>query len=185
MICFIHCAPVAGESGCIYSLPGWAGSAFPLTIHSESWNLYLQYYTVMLNPISSYTHKHSSTDQYVIDYLLSSTGTMSITTIYLASGSSPDMLICITGNILLRNQKGVDNSLQTELQCEKSLAHLPALVMIISVVALWNFIHRSRCSSVTVHPLEAVTSRCLFSLLNGLVLLLTAIPSALRTQQRS
>lgn len=61
----------------------------------------------------------------------------------------------------------------------KHPTHLPALVIIISVVALWNFIHRSLCNKVTVHPFDAVTSRCLLSpLVNDLLLLFTAIPSA-------
>ena len=71
--CFSQTDPLAGLSGWTYNLPGSAGSALPVTTHSESWNL----------------------------YLLSPTGTMSITMIYLESGSRPDTLILMTGNILL------------------------------------------------------------------------------------
>lgn len=73
--CFSHTVPVEGLSGCTYnrplSLP--IGSAFPVITHSESWNL----------------------------YLLSPTGTISITMAYLWLGLSPDTLTFTTGNILL------------------------------------------------------------------------------------
>ena len=75
MICFSHDAPVAGLSGWTKSRPfsDPMGSALPVTTHSESWNL----------------------------YLLSPTGTISMTTAYNASGSRHDMLTLTTGNILL------------------------------------------------------------------------------------
>lgn len=37
--CLIHCEPVPGESGWIKILVGIRGSAFPVTDHSELWNL--------------------------------------------------------------------------------------------------------------------------------------------------
>ena len=40
--CFIHCAPVAGESGCMKSFEGSWGSALPATFHSLPVNLYRQ-----------------------------------------------------------------------------------------------------------------------------------------------
>ena len=88
--CFSQTAPVAGESGWTYNLPGRCGSALPVTTHSESWNL----------------------------YLLSSKATMSMTIMYLVSGSSPDTLILITGNILL--QKKIIGYIQTKLFGKKT-----------------------------------------------------------------
>ena len=38
-ICFIHCAPFAGESGWTWIRPGMCGSAFPATTHEEEWKL--------------------------------------------------------------------------------------------------------------------------------------------------
>ena len=35
MSCFIHCAPVAGESGWMKKRLGICGSAFPATCHSD------------------------------------------------------------------------------------------------------------------------------------------------------
>ena len=81
IICFSQDAPVAGLSGWTKSLPFSEpiGSALPVTTHSESWNL----------------------------YLLSPTGTISITTAYSASGSRPDMLTFTTGNILLQERESI------------------------------------------------------------------------------
>ena len=51
----------------------------------------------------NHTRKNSSTKALAIN-LLSSTGTMSITTMYLASGSKPEMLIWMAGDIFLQGQ---------------------------------------------------------------------------------
>jgi len=40
MICFIHWAPLAGESGCTWMRPGMCGSGFPATTQLEEWKLY-------------------------------------------------------------------------------------------------------------------------------------------------
>ena len=70
---FIHCSPVAGESGWMYILLGISGSALPETIHLLLWNLYLQ----------------------------SSTATMSTNMTYLALFSKPVIFTLNGGNILL------------------------------------------------------------------------------------
>lgn len=73
MVFCIHCAPVLGESGCMYSGFGISGSAFPATIQRQLWNLYRQ----------------------------SSAGTISMRKKYFARGSNPVTRALIGGNIRL------------------------------------------------------------------------------------